>query len=102
MEKRFSQICSWFRKKTAKKDVYLGNKAAPGFAHLEHVLHFDDAALQDGGTHRWDLDGTTVPRLSAPGTHDISTQGAHHRALLLHGATSDEGLCLNDIGFGHH
>lgn len=73
-----------------------------GSAYLEHVLHFDDAALQDGGTHGRDLDGSTVPGLPAPGADDIAAQRGHHRALLLHGAAGDERLCLDDVGFGHH
>lgn len=81
---------------------FLRNRAAVDGAHLEHVLHFDDAALQDGGTHRWDLDGATVPRLPASGAHNITAQCAHHRALLLHGAAGDERLCLGDVGFRHN
>lgn len=71
-------------------------------AHLQHVLHFDDATVQDGGTHWWDLDGSAVPRFPAFGTHDVAAQRAHHRTLLLHGAAGDEGLRLDDVGFGHH
>lgn len=98
MERRFSDICA------ARKEAFefLRNEERLGLAHLEHVLYFDDAALQDGGTHGWDLDGATVPRLPASGAHKISAQCTHHRALLLHGAAGDERLCLNDVGFGHH
>lgn len=71
-------------------------------AHLQHVLHFDDATVQDRGTHWGDLDGSAVPRFPAFGTHDVAAQRAHHRTLLLHGAASDEGLRLDDVGFGHH
>lgn len=71
-------------------------------AHLEHVLHFDDATVQDGGTHRWDLDGSAVPRLPAFSGHDVAAERAHHGALLLRGAASDEGLRLHDVGLGHH
>lgn len=77
-------------------------EAPQGLSHLEHVLDFDDAALQDGGTHGWDLDGSAVPCLPTSGTYNVSTQRAHHRALLLHGAASDKRLRLNDVGFGHH
>jgi len=70
-------------------------------AHLEHVLHFDDAALQDGGAHGGDLDGAAVPRLPAPGAHDVAGQHADHRVLLLHGAAGDERLRLGDVRFGH-
>lgn len=71
-------------------------------AHLEHVLHFDDATVQDGGTHWWDLDGSAVPRLPAFSAHDVAAQCAHHGTLLLHGAASDERLGLDDVGSGHH
>lgn len=71
-------------------------------AHLEHVLHFDDATVQDGGAHWRDLDGAAVPRLPAFGAHHVAGQRAHHSALLLHGAAGDEGLRLDDVGFGHH
>ena len=71
-------------------------------AHLEHVLHFDDATVQDGGTHWWDLDGSAVPRLPALGAHHVAAQCADHSALLLHGPASDERLRLDDVGFGHH
>lgn len=81
---------------------FLRTKAVVNWAHLEHVLYFDDAALQDGGTHRWNLDSATVPRLPASGAHNVPAQGAHDRALLLHGAAGDERLCLSDVGFGHH
>lgn len=73
-----------------------------GEAHLEHVLHFDDATVQDGGTHWRDLDGSAVPCLPAFSAHDVSAERAHHSSLLLHGAASDERLCLDDVGFGHH
>lgn len=68
---------------------------------LEHVLHFDDAALQDGGTHRWNFDGATVPSFPASRTHNVTTQSGHHGALLFHGAAGDEGLCLRDVSFGN-
>lgn len=71
-------------------------------AHLEHVLHFDDATVQDGGTHWWDLDGSAVPRLPAFRAHYVAAERAHHSTLLLHGAASDERLDLDDVGFGHH
>lgn len=71
-------------------------------AHLEHVLHPDDAALQDGGAHRGDLDGAAVPRLPGAGAHDVSAQRAHHCTLLLLGAAGDEGLRLDDVGPGNH
>lgn len=73
-----------------------------GGAHLERVLHFDDATVQDGGAHRGDLDGPAVPRLPALGAHDVAAERAHHGALLLHGAAGDERLRLDDVGFGHH
>lgn len=89
-------------KRGNKSLKFLRNKAVVDQAHLEHVLHFDDAALQDGGTHRWDLNGATVPRLPASGPHNITAQCGHHRALLLHGATGDERLCLSDVGSGYN
>lgn len=58
--------------------------------------------MKDGGTHGGDLDGAAVPRLPAFGAHHVAGQRAHHGALLLHGAAGDEGLRLDDVGFGHH
>lgn len=58
--------------------------------------------MQDGGAHWRDLDGAAVPRLPAFGAHHVAGQRAHHSALLLHGAAGDEGLRLDDVGFGHH
>ena len=70
-------------------------------AHLEHVLHFDDAALQDGGPHRRDFDGASVPCFPALSAHNVAGQCGHHRVLLLHRAAGDERLRLSDVGFGH-
>lgn len=69
--------------------------------HLEHVLYFDDATLEDRGPHRWDLDGTAMPGLPASGSYNVTTQGGYHRALLFNCAASDEGLRLRDVGSGH-
>lgn len=69
-------------------------------AYLQHVLHFDDAALQDGRTYRWDFDGATVPGFPTFGTDDVTAKRGHDGALLLHGAAGDERLRLNDKSFG--
>lgn len=71
-------------------------------AYLQHVLHFDDAALQDGRAYRWDFDGAAVPGLPASGANNVTAQRGHHRALLLHGTAGDEGLRLNDESFGYN
>lgn len=77
-------------------------KAAVDSAHLEHVLYFDDPALEDGWAHGWDLDGTTVPGLTRSGAHYVAAERGHHRALLFHGAAGDERLRLRDEGFGYN
>lgn len=69
-------------------------------ADLECVLHFDDAALEDGRTDGRDLDGAAVPRLAASGAHGVAAQRGHNRPLLLHGTAGDERLRLGDVGLG--
>ena len=73
-----------------------------GGPYLQHVLHFDDAAVQDGRAHGRDLDGAAVPGLPASPGHRVPAQRGHHGALLLQGAPGDEGLRLRDVGLGHH
>lgn len=70
--------------------------------HLEHVLHFDDATLEDGGTNWRDLDGTPLPGVTAARSHYVSAQSGHYGLLLLQGAPRDEGLSLSDVSLGHH
>ena len=70
--------------------------------HHEGVLHSDDAAVQDGGWHRWDLQHLAAPGLSFARGQRLSPQVGHQLLDLLRLPFGIEGLGLVDGCLWHH
>ena len=70
--------------------------------HHEGVLHSDDAAVQDGGGHRWDLQHLATPGLSFARGQRLSPQVGHQLLDLLRLPFGIEGLGLVDGRLWHH
>lgn len=71
-------------------------------SHHEGVLHSDDAAVQDGGWHGWDLQHLAAPGLCFARGQRLSPQVGHQLLHLLHLPFGIEGLGLVNGRLWHH
>lgn len=70
--------------------------------HHERVLHSDDAAVQDGGRNRRNLQHLAVPGLRFARRQGLSPQVGDQLLDLLHLPFGIEGLGLVDGRLWHH
>lgn len=81
-----------------------GQVYCPRYVHVHHegVLHSDDAAVQDGGRDRWDLQHFATPGLGFARGQGLSPQVGHQLLDLLHLPFGIESLSLVDGCLWHH
>lgn len=65
-------------------------------------MHADDAAVQDGRGHGWDLEGLPIPGVSASGGDVVPAHVGHHEPHGLRLPAGQVRLSLENGSFGNN